>query len=376
MKLLRGDVVDVSISCSSVGVSVSATGSSMRGAAAPASASNDGDRYAQAAHQYGPTATSHTGASLDGEDGCEEDPEAQVLTLPPLAQQGCTTSADVLLPGGRSARHDGDSSSWSARGMLVARTAFGNRRSRKPAVVTFALGPLKCTLDGNTYMALRQSSKLAASVLPSIRHGKPPPTPVAMLSIPHYSDAANVWVLRCTERWLLTGALDGFSAVQAAKLWVAADFLQIDGLQQACEDTLISHAAAECNAMHTAQEQQQETQQQQQESQEQQQEWMQQQQQQQEQQRRGSNVALELALELCIRHRNSCSRLQRLIAAAALRHCAELPLNAAAAWLAPLLAAHQPLLLPALHDELRDRLVAACTLNHSMDSDAPCEHVG
>jgi hypothetical protein len=201
--------------------------------------------------------------------------------------------------------------------------------------VTFEFGPLQHSVSRCTYKAIKGSSKFIASIL---RHEKPSSgSPVRLLTTPHFTDAANAWVLRCLERWITSGSLQGFSAAQAAKLWVAADFLQVDGLQVACEDVVVAAAAQDASQ-------------------------------------------LEVALELCARHRASSARLQRLAVRVVLRSLL-LPAGSAGsdggcvARLAELMQRHSDVMSPGLLAEVRDRLVTLCMLNAGLDDDTPDDDV-
>jgi hypothetical protein len=145
------------------------------------------------------------------------------------------------------------------------------------------------------------------------------------------------------ERWITTGSLTGFSAAQAAKLWVAADFLQVDGLQVACEDVVVAAAAQDASQ-------------------------------------------LEVALELCARHSASSARLQRLAVRVVLRSLLKPAAAAAAAdaaggdagliaKLAELVQRHTDVMSPGLLAEVRDRLVTLCMLNAGLDDDNPDDNV-
>jgi hypothetical protein len=208
--------------------------------------------------------------------------------------------------------------------------------------VVFEFGPLQHSVSRCTYKTIKSSSKFIASIL---RHEKPSSSsPVRVLTTPHFTHEANAWVLRCLERWISCGDLRGFSAAQAAKLWVAADFLQVDGLQVACEDVVVAAAAQDASQ-------------------------------------------LEVALELCARHRASSARLQQLAVRVVLRSllmagAAESAASPAAAAvsgsdasymarLAELMQRHGDVLSPGLLAEVRDRLVTLCMLNAGLDDDTP-----
>ncbi|KAF8060528.1 hypothetical protein HT031_004705 [Scenedesmus sp. PABB004] len=191
-------------------------------------------------------------------------------------------------------------------------------------------GGLRQAVDRDTFKRLRGASSLLGSMLRADagRGG----APVTVLSTPHFTGEANAWVLACLVRWLHTGGLAGFAPAQAAKLWVAADFLQVDGLQVACEDVLIAAAAAD-------------------------------------------DAQLDVALELASRHRASAARLARLAAQAALRRLSDAGAPGLGR-LRALLAAHRPVLLAGVFGELRDRLVTLCMLNAGLDDDTPGDLVG
>lgn len=198
----------------------------------------------------------------------------------------------------------------------------------------FEFGPLQHSVSRCTYKAIKGSSKFIGSIL---RHEKPSAsTPVRALTTPHFTPEANAWVLRCLERWLTHSTLEGFSAAQAAKLWVAADFLQVDGLQEACEDVVVAAAAQDASQR-------------------------------------------EVALELCARHRASSARLQRLAVRVVLRSLLQDGAGPAAAAcdsscvarLAELMQRHGDVMSPGLLAEVRDRLVTLCMLNAGLDDDTP-----
>jgi hypothetical protein len=218
-------------------------------------------------------------------------------------------------------------------------TSSGSKRSSN---VVFEFGPLQHSVSRCTYKAIKSSSKFVASIL---RHEKPNSgSPVRLLTTPHFTHEANAWVLRCLERWITTGSLTGFSAAQAAKLWVAADFLQVDGLQVACEDVVVAAAAQDASQ-------------------------------------------LEVALELCARHRASSARLQRLAVRVVLRSLLQPAAAAAAASgaaggdaglvrkLAELMQRHTDVMSLGLLAEVRDRLVTLCMLNAGLDDDTPDDNV-
>jgi hypothetical protein len=170
--------------------------------------------------------------------------------------------------------------------------------------------------------------------------------PVTVLAIPQFTDEANCWVLQCLERWLSTAALEGFSVLQAAQLWVAADFLQVDELQVACEDLIAAGLKADPQAH------------------------------------------MPVALELCARHQDSGGRLLRLLVQQLLRDvssaCASAGAPCALAQdgsaqlrlLRQALEKHASLLLPVMQAELRDRLVTLCMLNAGQDAEDPLDVVG
>ncbi|WIA35300.1 hypothetical protein OEZ86_003755 [Tetradesmus obliquus] len=210
----------------------------------------------------------------------------------------------------------------------------GSSSSKHSGRVIFEFGPLQHSVSRCTYKAIKGSSKFIGSIL---RHEKPSAsTPVRALTTPHFTPEANAWVLRCLERWLTHSTLEGFSAAQAAKLWVAADFLQVDGLQVACEDVVVAAAAQDASQR-------------------------------------------EVALELCARHRASSARLQRLAVRVVLRSLLQVGAGPAAAAcdsscvarLAELMQRHGDVMSPGLLAEVRDRLVTLCMLNAGLDDDTP-----
>jgi hypothetical protein len=135
---------------------------------------------------------------------------------------------------------------------------------------------------------------------------------------------------------------------QAAQLWVAADFFQVDGLQCACEDDLAAAlaAAAAGDAAATG--------------------------------RAGAFAELlGASLALCVRHPASSGRLRPLIAREFLRAASAAPVGCLDPRLAAAAAARLGALLPGVLAELRDRLVALCVLNAGRgDADSPEEAVG
>lgn len=206
--------------------------------------------------------------------------------------------------------------------------------------VVFRFGEQQHAVDAATFKQLRQCSKLVSSILGRMRGEQ---EPITVLAIPQFTDEANCWVLQCLERWLSTKALDGFSALQAAKLWVAADFLQVDDLQMACEDLIAAGFKLD------------------------------------------PQQHMPVAMELCARHLDSGGRLLRLLVQQLLhsvsssfssggstqaQDIAEMRL------LQQLLDQHSGLLLPVIHAELRDRLVTLCMLNAGADAEDPSDIVG
>jgi hypothetical protein len=216
--------------------------------------------------------------------------------------------------------------------------------ARQAGQVVFKFGDQQHLLDAATVKQLRQCSKLVASVLGPVRSQQQ--EPVTVLAIPQFTDEANCWVLQCLERWLTTKALDGFSVLQAAKLWVAADFLQVDDLQVACEDVMAAAFQADAQAH------------------------------------------MPVALELCARHLGSGGRLLRLLVQQLLKlvssACSTKPCTDVQdeAWpqlqlLCQCLVQHTGLLLPVMHAELRDRLVTLCMFNWAgQDAEDPADLVG
>lgn len=245
-------------------------------------------------------------------------------------------------------------------------------------VVVFRFGhDLEHAVDAAMFKKIKHCSKLVHSILARVRPSSSSPAadgagtssssggacaqsqapePVTVLCIPQFTPEANCWVLKCLERWLGTKALAGFSVLQAAKLWVAADFLQVDDLQKACEDLIAAGFKQDTQHMH-------------------------------------------VALELCARHTESGGRLLRLLVQEVLRQISSAcggsstsssgELRPAAAvssvqqqgnpravmLLQQLLASHTALLLPVIHAELRDRLVALCMLNAGLDAEDPLDAV-
>eukprot|EP00775_Hariotina_reticulata_P002358 gene2358-2664_t len=207
--------------------------------------------------------------------------------------------------------------------------------SSQRMMVVFRFGHLEHSVQQQMYKQIRQSSKFVHSLLSKscVSRG----CPVTVLGTPHFTPEANRWVLQCLERWLSTGELRGFSAAQACKLWVAADFLQVNGLQAACEDVMAAGFAADAS---------------------------------------GCEVAT--ALELCSRHTNSSSRLQRLVAQALMRSCSAAGAQqrrTALLQLQSLKDSYREVLLPAVREEVRDSLVTLCMLNAGCDDDMPEEIV-
>jgi hypothetical protein len=254
-------------------------------------------------------------------------------------------------------------------------TAAARRSGAGP--VAFAFGCHEHRLGLGAYRRLRRASKLLHSVL--LRAGAQAGEPVTTLRVPALSDAANWWALTRLHQWVDaeaptavaaadgdTGAgvaagkaaagavLEPLDARQVALLWVAADFWQVDGLQAACEDRLVAAIEAAPLAGATAAD--------------------------------GCTgnggdehaaaaptplpQLLSMALALCGRHAASSSRLRRLLARAFLR--ASSAPGAAAEVFLPAAAAHRDVLLPAVWEDLRDRLTALCVLNAGRDdADAP-----
>jgi hypothetical protein len=239
------------------------------------------------------------------------------------------------------------SSSGSADLTLPATEAPAGSSQASPArragQVVFKFGEQQHALEAATVKQLRQCSKLVSSILGRVRSQQQ--EPVTVLAIPQFTDEANCWVLQCLERWLSTKALDGFSVLQAAKLWVAADFLQVDDLQVACEDVVAAGFQAD------------------------------------------AQTHMPVALELCARHLGSGGRLLRLLVQQLLKlvssACSSKPGTDAQDGAQPqlqllrqCLEQHTGLLLPVMHAELRDRLVTLCMLNAGQDAEDPADLVG
>jgi hypothetical protein len=196
-------------------------------------------------------------------------------------------------------------------------------------MVVFRFGHLEHSVTQQMYTQVRQSSKLMHSMLRKAPLSQD--CPVTVLVTPHFTQEANCWVLQCLERWLSTGELWGFSAAQACKLWIAADFLQVEELQAACEDVMAATFAAD-----------------------------------------GQWYEVATALELCVRHTNSSIRLQRLVAQGLMRGCSTSEVEQhrpALLQLRSLMGRYKEVLLPAMREEIRDRLVTLCMLNAGVDDD-------
>jgi len=226
----------------------------------------------------------------------------------------------------------------SLPGEVAAAPAAPAGAGRPPVV--FKFGHMEHAVSAATFKEMKRSSKLIQSILGRVRvFGQ---EPVTVLAIPQFTDEANVWVLQCLERWLSSRALAGFSVLQAAKLWIAADFLQVDALQVACEDLMAE-------------------------------------------QFRQDPEHLQIALELCARHTESGARLVRLLVQHLLKRVSTGKAGAAGQQpqeqeevqlLRALLEQHAGVLLPVMHDELRDRLVTLCMLNAGLDAEDPADVVG
>lgn len=215
----------------------------------------------------------------------------------------------------------------------AAAAASNNSKGRS---VVFKFGQLRHKVSASMYKQICSSSKMISSILS--REGKRPSRPITVFATPHFTPEANCWVLQCLEHWLISQQLAGFNAEQAAKLWVAADFWQVDGLQVACEDVITAAAASDA-------------------------------------------AQLAMALELCLRHRAGSLRLQRLSAQVVMRGMAESVMAsgcscACVGQLQGLLEQYRVVLLPGIHSELRDRLVVACMLNAGLDADNAEDMVG
>jgi hypothetical protein len=230
--------------------------------------------------------------------------------------------------------------------------------AQQQQVVMFQFGLLQHAVDAATYCQIKGSSSLVRSILrqagdssSSSPAAQQQQRVVRVLSIPHFTDAANCWLVRCLERWLQTRALEGFTPQQAAKLWVAADFLQVNDLQVACEDVML----AACEA---------------------------------------TPAFMDVVVELCARHSEPSARLLRLMMQQLLRRAGAAAATGpgdgggyaaqaqAAAGSQPrvqllrrLLAQLPGLLLPVMHAELRDRLLTLCIQNANLDADCPDEAV-
>lgn len=235
--------------------------------------------------------------------------------------------------------------------------------------VAFRHGAHEHRVTPSVLRAMRASSKLVAQLLagvdPAGSCGH-----VSVPAVPRFSAEACMWVWRCLAAWATGGGQlpVGFPATQAAQLWVAADFLQVDALQVACEDAL-----AAAMQLHGA-------------------------------------PALLQSLDLCAAHPLGAGRLLRLACqeVMAALHAATstasstgssagasasgTPLPAAGAsgscpaaaapggagrgagdagLLAAAVAPHAQLLCSCLAEDLRERLVSMVTLDTGLDADAP-----
>jgi hypothetical protein len=233
----------------------------------------------------------------------------------------------------------------------AAPSASGPAGDAGAAVVVFEFGQQQHSISAVSYHQVKKCSPFVASILSKVKtHAGGRAQPVTVLTIPHFTNEGNCWVVQCLERWVDTQRLSGFSALQAAKLWVAADFLQVDDLQVACEDVIVAGLRADPQG----------------------------------------NIPL--AVELCARHGDSGGRLLRLLVQQLLKDVSsKYGSNAAAAvaagssqqqqqcplqLLRGLLSQHAGLLLPVIHAELRDRLVTHCMLNAGLDGEDPSDLVG
>jgi hypothetical protein len=255
--------------------------------------------------------------------------------LPAGSDSSSACTADMTLPA-----VDSSGSAGSAADAPAAAPSAGQ--------VVFRFGEQVHAVDAATFKQIRRCSALVSSILGRVRSTQQ--EPVTVLAIPQFTDEANCWVLRCLERWLSTKALQGFSVLQAAKLWVAADFLQVDDLQVACEDVIAGGFKQDPQA-HAP-----------------------------------------VALELCARHVDSGSRLLQLLVQQLLRGCSTTGSNSSSAMQAAassvqaqgeglqllrrLLEHHSSVLMPVMLAELRDRLVTLCMLNAGQDAEDPSALVG
>jgi hypothetical protein len=247
--------------------------------------------------------------------------------------------------------------------------AHASHQARIAGLVVFRFGALEHRMPEAGFRRLRRASKLMHTVLRrpggTGGGGDNGGAAVTAFRVPGFSDAENRWALAQMEAWVEAGGgasgggpphAPALAPRDAARLWVAADFWQVDELQVACEDALAAALAASGMAC-------------------------------------GGEAPpvgsfpelLGLALHLCAAHPASCRRLQRLAAAAFLSAGAPAPAllgggggggggggeDAAAA-----LISARDALLPGVRDELRDRLVALCVLNLGRpDADSPEEPV-
>ncbi|GBF91506.1 hypothetical protein Rsub_04246 [Raphidocelis subcapitata] len=214
--------------------------------------------------------------------------------------------------------------------------------------VVFAFGPHQHRMGSAEYKRLRRASKLLHSV--ALRASPGEAEPIRALRVPLLSDEENWWALRRLEAWTEAAACGGadsaaaevarLGAREAALLWIAADFWQVDSLQMDCEDLLASALSAAAGGDAKA----------------------------------DADAAfaplLGSLLSLCAQHPASSARLLRLVARALLGAVgARSGLRQSEA---VLIAGHRDALLPAVYEELRDRLVALCVLNMGQpDADSP-----
>jgi hypothetical protein len=180
--------------------------------------------------------------------------------------------------------------------------------------VTFDCGGGEAVVvSSRCFSLLKGSSSMVGSVLKRADTR----APIALLRVPRFTARANAWVLECACRWLLEPGALALEPAEALRLWPAAEFLQLEALQAACEDVV---AASLCR----------------------------------------EPQLLEQALELCHWHADSSSRLLHLATTHAMRELGPLLLSGA---LALLVGNFRRLLAPCFFEEVRDRLVAFLALD-------------
>lgn len=116
------------------------------------------------------------------------------------------------------------------QGAISVPVASSSNSSSTGRQVVFEWGPHQHVMSRAVYKQLKHVSKLVHTILGKVDTS----APITALAIPHLTSEANCWVVRCLTHWVTTGGLPGFTPDQAAKLWIAADFLQVSDTGMHC----------------------------------------------------------------------------------------------------------------------------------------------